>query len=268
MAPVTPPPTEPSADVLTRAAALPDAVLRYADHEDGVIDVHLPADASSRRAPYPLLMLVHGGFWKQAYDRKHVRPMARAVADTGWVVAVPEYRRVGGAGGWPATGDDVLAACRALPSLVAGLGVDTHRVVLAGHSAGGHLALWLAGRGVPVDRVVGLAPVADLEAAARDGLGGGAVRALLAGSPDQAPEAYAAADPLRVLDGATPPGEGVVVVHGADDDVVPLSQGRALAARYPHVDLRVLDAGHYDVIDPTSAAWPHVLRALTDLADR
>jgi acetyl esterase/lipase len=251
--------------VLTRAAAMPDAVLRYAGHEDGVIDVHLPAGAG----PFPLVLLVHGGFWKQQYDRRHVRPMARALVDAGCVVAAPEYRRVGGAGGWPATGDDVAAALTILAGSLAGLGVTTTTATVVGHSAGGHLALWLAGLdGLDhrLDRVVALAPVADLRAAAHERLGDGATEALLGGSPDQVPEAYAAADPMNVLDSA-PGTTALVVLHGSRDDVVPLSQSRSLADRHARVELRVLDADHFDVIDPTSHVWPHVLDAITDRGD-
>ena len=255
---VPPAEPEPSEDVLTRPAPLPDAVVRYADHEDGVVDLHLPEGDG----PHPLVVLVHGGFWKQEYDRRHTRPMARALAGAGCVVAVPEYRRVGGRGGWPATGDDVATAVDALPGLVSGLDVHTQRLTLVGHSAGGHLVLWLAARGVPADRVVGLGPVGDLEAAARDCLGGGATQALLGGSPEEVPEAYAAADPMRLL-GGTGRATRILVLHGAADPVVPVENSRGLAARHPHVELRVLDAGHFEVIDPLSAVWPDVLAAVT-----
>ncbi|HET6651166.1 MAG TPA: alpha/beta hydrolase [Nocardioides sp.] len=259
---MTPPPSQ---DVLTRAAAMPDAVLRYADHEDGVVELHLPA----RALPRPLVVLVHGGFWKQEYDRRHIRPMARALVDAGCVVAAPEYRRVGGRGGWPATGDDLAAALTSLPGLLTGLGVATTTTTVVGHSAGGHLALWLAGLDEldhRCDRVVALAPVADLRAAARERLGDGATQALLGGSPEEVPEAYADADPMRLLD-TTPRTAGLVILHGSRDDVVPLSQSRALADRHPHVELRVLDADHFDVIDPTSQVWPQVLVAITGQGD-
>ena len=246
-------------DVLTRPAALPDAVLRYADHEDGVVDVHLPAGPG----PHPLVVLLHGGFWKQAFDRRHNRPMARALVEAGCVVAAPEYRRVSGAGGWPATGDDVAAAVAALPDLLAGLGVTTTTTTVGGHSAGGHLALWLAGLGtLPVDRVVALAPVADLEVAARERLGDGATQALLGGTPSEAPEAYAAADPMQRLAHADPATE-LVVLHGVADTVVPVGLSRGLAARFPRVDLREQDCGHFELIDPHSAVWPAVREALT-----
>jgi acetyl esterase/lipase len=243
---------------------LPDAVVRYAAHDDGLIDVHLPAPAAT--TPAPLVVLLHGGFWKQAYDRRHTRAVAAALAVEGYVVATPEYRRVGGAGGWPTTAQDVDDAVKALPGLLAGLDVTTTGTTVVGHSAGGHLALWLANQGHDLDRVVGLAPVGDLRAAARERLGDGATQALLGGEPEEQPERYDEADPLTRL-GIRPDCE-VVVVHGSADDVVPLANSQGLVARRPFVDLRVLDgADHFDVVDPTSSAWPVVLGAVRGAAD-
>jgi acetyl esterase/lipase len=269
-----------SREVLTRTAARPEVVARYADHRDGLVDLHLPPGPG----PHPLVVLVHGGFWKQEYDRRHTRPMSRALVAAGYVVAVPEYRRVGagGGGGWPTTAEDLARAIDALAGLLDGLGIRTSSTVLTGHSAGGHLALWLAARDTRFDRVVVLAPVADLRAADRDGLGGGAARAFLGGGPDEVPDRYDAADPIGLLgdSGVAAGGSGaeageaaggehrarldrIVVVHGTDDDAVPLTQSRALVAAHPDITLRVLEgAGHYDVIDPDSEAWPTVLDAL------
>ncbi|HET7532729.1 MAG TPA: alpha/beta hydrolase [Nocardioidaceae bacterium] len=244
--------------VSSLALPLPDAVVRYAAHDDGLVDVHLPLPGAR---PAPLVVLLHGGFWKQAYDRTHTRAAAAALAAEGYVVATPEYRRVGGAGGWPTTAQDVEDAVKAVPGLLAGMGLTTSGMTVAGHSAGGHLALWLANQAAGIDRVVGLAPVGDLRAAARERLGDAATQALLGGEPDEQPGRYDEADPLTRLQ-TSPPCE-VVVVHGSADDVVPLSNSRGLAAAHPFVDLRVVEgADHFDVMNPTSAAWPVVLESL------
>jgi len=236
---------------------LPDAVVRYAAHDDGLVDVHLPA----AETPATLVVLLHGGFWKQAYDRRHTRAVAAALAAEGYVVATPEYRRVGGGGGWPAAGEDVDAAVAAVPGLLAGLGVATAGLTVVGHSAGGHLALWLANQGHRLDRVVGLAPVGDLRAAARDGLGDDATQALLGGGPEEVPAAYDAADPRTRL--SRRPACEVRIVHGDLDDVVPLANSRGLVEEHPYVDLRVVEgADHFDVMDPRSPAWASVVAAL------
>jgi acetyl esterase/lipase len=250
-------------DVLTRSAPPPDAVLRYAPHEDGVIDVYLPGRGSQPPAPLPLVVFVHGGFWRQAFDRTHARPLADALAREGFAVALPEYRRVGGAGGWPATAQDVEHAFAALADLVDGLGVRTTTTTLAGHSAGGHLVLWLANQPVAasVRRVVALAPVGNLRRAAEHTTGNGAVLGLLGGTPEEVPEVYDAADPATRLR-ERPPCE-VVVLHGDRDDAVPAQSSRGLASRFPWLDYRELPGvDHSALIDPLSEAWPDVLDAL------
>jgi acetyl esterase/lipase len=252
-------------EVMTRPAAGPDLVLRYGEHPEHLLDVHLPPGAC---AAAPVVVFVHGGFWRQEYDRTHTRPLAQALATDGLAVVTPEYRRTGGDGGWPTTLDDVGAALRHLHRIedVAPGRLDLRAVTLAGHSAGGHLAMWHALRAEPapwprVRRTVALAPVADLhEAYARD-LGAGAVAELMGGGPDDLPEAYAAANPARMLpaDGADPAVD-VTVVHGDQDLQVPVDMSRSLPG-VSYVELPGAD--HFAVIDPLSAAWPHVRAALS-----
>lgn len=236
---------------------LPDAVLRYADHADGLIDLHL---ARTPGVTSPLVVLLHGGFWKSAYDRRHTRPMAAALTDAGFTVATPEYRRVGpgGGGGWPATGQDVLAAFHALPGLLDGLGIRTGPTVVTGHSAGGHLALWLASVAPEVAAVVALAPVCDLRQAAHRRLSNDAVAALF-GSASSDP-----ADPMLLYDER--PRATITVIHGLQDDDVPIELSRGLAIRHPWIDLIEVRCGHFEPIEPGSVAWPTVLAALESVS--
>jgi acetyl esterase/lipase len=242
----------------------PDAVLRYADRDEALVDVHLPPQPTQPADAAPLVVLFHGGFWREHWDRTHTRALAGALAGAGFVVATPEYRRVGGTGGWPTTFEDVSAVMEGLPELLAGIGVRTGRVTLLGHSAGGQLALWLANQPHEVDRVVALAPVADLRAAAAQHLDDDAVQDLLGGGPDEVPERYDASDPMTRM--ATPPACEVVVVHGTDDANVPVSLSRALADRHPYVTLfELAGTEHFALINPRSNAWPVVLAAVSGM---
>lgn len=269
-------------EVLSRPAPPADLTLRYGTGADHVVDVRLPRKG---HGPRPLVVVVHGGFWRAAYDRTHSGPQASALAEEGFVVAVPEYRRVGQAGGgWPGTFDDTAAWSDRLVDLVAGaVGrdvVDTDRVVYVGHSAGGHLALWAASRHrlpesspwhrsepLPLRGVVSLAGVCDLRLAAGLGLGDGATQDLLGGGPDDAPERYAQADPI----GLVPVGVPVVLVHGGNDDNVPVEVSRQFAARAQDAGdgvrlVELAGTGHFEVIDPLTDAWAAVTDTVAEVA--
>ncbi len=252
-------------EVLTRPAPPPDHTIRYGEAPEHVADVRLPgpgSGASPAGAARPPVIFLHGGFWGAEYDRAHVGPLAADLASRGYPVVCPEYRRVGQpGGGWPGTFQDVAAGLAAVADRL-----GPTAPVLAGHSAGGQLALWAAGR-VPCRGVLALAPVADLGRGYRLGLGDGAVGGLLGGGPAEVPDRYAAVDPARLLPLPVP----VVVVHGDLDRQVPVGIGRdyVAAARRTGTDARLVElAGveHFGLIDPLSAAWPAVLAALDGLA--
>ncbi len=255
-------------EVLSRPAPDPDLVLRYADHADGLVDVFFPPALGRPAGPAVLVVVLHGGFWRQEFDRTHVRPLAAGLVRDGFVVATPEYRRVGGAGGWPATGNDVTAALAATPELIEraapGRIAFERPLVLVGHSAGGHLALWSGLRAGPstIAKIVALAPVADLVYAAGAGMGDNAAQALLGGEPAEVPDAYAEADPLRLLQGRVP----VTLVQGTADKQVTVAMNRRIAARHVEVDyVELPDVDHFALIDPLSEAFrTQVLPRLQD----
>lgn len=257
-------------EVLTRPAPGPRLTLSYGSHPDHIVDV-FPAD---RDGTPPLVILVHGGFWRAAFDRTHARPLCNGLASHGYTVAAIEYRRVGQAGGgWPGTFDDVALAFDTVPSLLAEAGMPVGRVVLAGHSAGGHLVLWGAVRHwLPADApwrlaeppdiagVCALAAVSDLADAYHRDLGDGAAGDLLEGGPEKFPERYAVADPA----GLPVPDVPTTLVHGVLDQRVPVEQSRRYAERGVRY-VEIPEVEHFAVIDPLSAAWPWVRDAFAGL---
>ncbi|MFC8845644.1 MULTISPECIES: alpha/beta hydrolase family protein [unclassified Micromonospora] len=254
--------------VLDRPAPAPDATVAYGGHPDQVADLRRPAGDGP---PRPLVVVVHGGFWRAEYDRAHTGPLAAALAALGHPVAQLEYRRTGQpGGGWPGTLADVLAGVAALPGLAGPVLGDRLRPgppLLVGHSAGGHLALYAAATAPEtVAGVLALAPVADLTEAYRLDLDGGAVAALLGGGPAEHPQRYAAADPRLLV----PISTRTVILHGLLDRQVPVGVSRSYvaAARAAGSPVRLVElpeCEHFGLIDPESAAWPEVARGLRTL---
>lgn len=247
--------------LLGLAPVAPDRTVAYGPHPDQIVDLYLPRAAEGARsaddartaegaraqaAGPPLVVLLHGGFWRAAYDRRHLSPLAAALAGRGLPVALAEYRRVGAGGGAPQTFDDVTAGLAAAVHALPGGGDP----VLVGHSAGGQLALLAAARpGTRVSRVLAVSPVADLARAHALGLSNGAVAGLLGEGPGLA-ERIAAADPAC----HPPAGVPVTILHGTDDPDVPLDLSRRYAARSSGTtDLRELPGvGHYGPVTPGS----------------
>lgn len=237
----------------------------YGPHRHQFCELALPEGDG----PHPVAVLVHGGFWRERYGLDLMDALAADLVARGWATWNVEYRRLGDSGGGvPRTTDDVAAAIDALGDADAPL--DLERVVAVGHSAGGHLALWAAGRAgarVPLAAAVGQAPVCDLQTAFRMRLSDGVVEEFVGGAPDAVPERYAAADPLARL----PAGVPQLLVHGEADDIVPavLSRRYVKAARAAgdHATLVLRSAdGHFEHIEPGSAAWEAVVQWLAPWA--
>jgi acetyl esterase/lipase len=242
-------------EVLDEVAGPPTRTVSYGDDPAQVFDVRLPRRVTRKLT----VVVVHGGFWRPEYDRTHAGRQAQAFADAGYPTAAVEYRRPGmPGGGWPGTTDDLTAAIQAVrrdPAIA-------HPCVLVGHSAGGQLVAWAAAQpwAHGIRGVVSLAGVLDLGHGADTGVGGSAITDFLGGSPSDSPEAYAAADPVRLA-----PGIPVLLVHARDDDVVPFDQSERYAAAHHGPTVRLIevpDGGHYGLIDPEHPAFAQVLAAV------
>ena len=226
----------------------------FGDDPSQTGDLHLPPG----RGPHPVAVVLHGGYWQTRYGKLVTRPLSLDLVSRGWAAWNLEYRRLGtgrgGGGGWPMTFEDVADGIDHLAALDAPL--DLSRVALVGHSAGGQLALWAASRGslpagavgaaprVAATAVAALAPVTDLARARVH------AEELLGGTPDQHPQRWQQADPVR----AGAPGVPALVVHPTADETVPVKRSREYAER-SGVELVETPGAHRDPIDPSSAAW-------------
>lgn len=245
--------------------------------------------------PFPVVLLIHGGFWRAHRALDMLDPLADDLVERGIASWNVEYRRVANrelgvpgdpGAGWPGTLADLAAAADHLVALARDYPLDLDRVIAAGHSAGGHLALWLAGRhrapagelagavrpvgGLPqLAGAVSLAGVIDLAESWRRNLGAGAVAGFLGGDPQSVPDRYAAACPARRL----PIGVPQILVHGTADEHVPVEisrryadQGRAAGDPITVLEFAGLD--HFAVIDPAAAPWRAAVATFEKLIGR
>lgn len=261
-----------SRTILDRVPPPADRRIAYGPDPLHFGDLRMPRGAG----PHPCVIAIHGGFWRNRYTLDHLGHLCAALTGLGLATWSVEYRRVGDVGGgWPGTFEDVAAGAAHLFEHAGQLGIDPRRVIVLGHSAGGHLASWLASmanvpsaspnRAEPLRFIaaVPLAGVLDLRRGVTEHLGNGAVVDFMAGPPDRFPERYAAASPIELLPSNVPH----LVVHGADDEVVPIAVSERYVAAATKAGqaatlLRLEDADHFDVIDPDSAAWRAIAGAI------
>jgi len=249
---------------LVARAAWPVETITYGPDPDHVGDLRIPHGAG----PHPVAVLLHGGFWRNTVARDLLDAAAVDLTEHGWATWNVEFARVGGGGGWRATTTDVATAIRSLADFAEGHQLDLKRVIAVGHGSGGQLALQAAvGHNEPaISAVVALAPIGDLEAAHRAGIGGDAVNAFVRRTPEQSPERYAAASPIRNL----PIGVPLLVVHGDEDDRVPAAISRSFAGRAADEGDTVVyheleGVEHNDLIDPATLAWDKVVEEIDRL---
>jgi acetyl esterase/lipase len=261
-----------SQDVLALPRPPADRTFAYGPAPQQVAELRLPKG----RGPHPVVVVVHGGCWEAPWAFDHVRSLAQALTAEGWATWSLEYRRLGDpGGGWPGTFEDVARGADHLRLAARDHPLDLERVVALGHSAGGQLALWLAGRprqpegSLRLHGVVSLAGITDLREAATGRVCGDAIPRLL-GSPRRDRDLrLSQASPIELL----PLGVPVRLVCGARDSIVPIDQARAYEAAATKagdtVAVEVVEgAGHFELVDPGSSAWPAVREAVRALTPR
>jgi acetyl esterase/lipase len=207
-----------SEDILSRQPPPADTRLAYGSDANQFLDLRLPASKEKSKVLLPLVMNIHGGYWRAKYNLDHAGHLCAALAAKGLATANLEYRRVGNEGGaWPGTFADVRSAYQFLVQHAPAHHFDPGKIVVMGHSAGAQLALCLAAHEATVTRVVSLAGVVDLERAYKLHLSNDAVVEFLGGTPRDVPDHYREADPLQL----SIPHAHQFLIHGEADDVVP-----------------------------------------------
>lgn len=278
---MTPPsPSGPAArlmvwnDLLSRPRPRADREIRYGPAAEQVVDVWLPSGAG----PHPVVVMVHGGCWQtEIADRTIMNWIADDLRRRGIAVWNIDYRGVDRpGGGYPGTFADVAKAADSLRDHAAALNLDTTRIVTVGHSAGGHLALWLAARHrlpsgspfaanpLPVAMAISLGGLQDLELAARPP-GSGCGTAIVGRLVDAANRAdpYADTSVPRLL----PLGVRQILINGREDRIIPTHYAEDYRTRArtsgEAVDVRMLDAtGHVELIVPDTQAWAQAVVAI------
>ena len=266
-------------DILSGEPLPADARVRFGDDPANFGDLRLPVG----EGPHPVAILIHGGCWLDIADLQYFDRVAVAITEMGVATWNIEYRPADvEGGGWPNTFLDVARGVDHLRVLAGEYPLDLERVITVGHSAGGHLALWAAGRPrIPTSSelyaadpllIVGVVSLAGIPELRRyremdpPTCGEGTVDLLMGGGPREVPDRYRAGSPFQML----PLNVAQRHITGRNDEIVPrehvspYNYESQSAGDNSHT-IFVPDAGHYEVVWPASAAWEAVEAAIREL---
>ena len=264
-----------SADLAHFETPPPTARIPYGDDDLQFGDLRVP----DGQGPHPVAIFIHGGCWLAQYDIAHSSKLSAALAGNGIATWSLEYRRVGDdGGGWPGTFQDIARGADHLRSIAEEYHLDLDHVIVMGHSAGGHLALWAAARSripadapvgsedpLPVHGVLALAPAADLAFLHEEAVCGDVIDKLMGGSPGEYPDRYGWSDPVQLAPNGMPQ---ILIIGRYDDAWAPPARSYFAAAEARGDDVRIIvatESGHFEMIDPDSTTWPLVLEAAREL---
>jgi len=262
-------------DYIALKAIKPDHHISYGKHPEQFGELYLPQSSG----PYSVIILIHGGCWRAQYGLSQLGSLSKALTTLGFAVWNIEFRRLGNGGGWPITFEDVSLGADFLRSIAEKYSLDLSSVSAMGHSAGGHLALWLAGRyhlptssqlfsktPLKLKSIVSLAGIPDLVEGVNQIICRGACQELLGDLPDKFPERYHQASPHYLLPLNIPQWHLV----GEHDPIVPVNYLEPYietASQQDDVHFEIIpDIGHFEMVMPDTISWNSIKHAVLRIA--
>ena len=245
--------------------------VNYGDHSEQFGELYLPENTKN----HPVIILIHGGCWRAQFGLTQLGQLSKSLTELGFAVWNLEFRRLGNGGGWPTTFEDISLGADKLIDIAEKYSLDLSNVTTMGHSAGGHLALWLAGRHhlskdshlfcdypLKIHRVISLAGIPDLGAGVIQNICRGACQELAGGLPSEVPNNYKQASPDKLLPLNTPQWHLV----GELDPIVPVNYLKPYiekARQHDDVYFQIIpNIGHFEMVMPDTSAWGFIKNAL------
>ena len=268
-------------DYINLKSVTPDTKISYGEHAEQFGELFLPKPQRKNTKIYPTIILLHGGCWRAQHGLAQLGQFSKALTKLGYAVWNLEFRRLGNGGGFPITFEDVSLGADYLKHLSKPYSLDMNNIITMGHSAGGHLALWLAGRhhldeksilysrnAVNIKAVISLAGIPDLEEAVNKNICGGASEELAGGLPKEIPNIYRQASPLHLLPLNIPQWHLV----GEKDPIVPSTYIQSYITKATKVEkssnlkLEIIpDIGHFEIVMPNTSSWTPIKKILLQL---